>query len=421
MSRSRLLFALLTFLAIGLLGRTLDANADCAADATIAETKRHFTRAQELERAGKQREALAAYVAAQDYTCEANPVELPAAQRAAALALPLAQTAERQKDFDTAHRLYEDGGHYAASDRALIALVRAKQDDPSVYSRAREIFAYRASPAFQSNNKVRLGVTGAYAIEPSILAEIDALPAAAAERAFKAEAAAFNEQYLREYVELIQTRPEDTTDQAAVQRYGAQLQAFHQRWPNDPLAASRAALDLAHAWSAATNNRSLADKLAAKRRERLEQRVLTLTRSFQRAPEFLDAAIDYQMSVPIEDDAKQARVTSIRNQAAQLGDKAMSQQRLGLAAEYYGVARLDAKAERAREQQREAAMAKMQPSIDAMRKQAEELQKAFSDPQKVQEMQAQARAAQQAMQARQQANAKNNAKQADELEKELGL
>lgn len=49
------------------------------------------------------------------------------------------------------------------------------------------------------------------------------------------------------------------------------------------------------------------------------------------------------------------------------------------------------------------------------------MQKAFSDPQKVKEMQERARAMQQAIQAQQQANAKANAKKADDLEQELGL
>lgn len=397
-----------------------EATADCAG-ASVADTKRRYARAQELERAGKTRDALAAYVAAQEYTCEPNTVEQPSAVRAAALALPLARAAEQAQDFDAAYRLYEDGGHFAASDRALLALARTRQDDPSVYTRAREILEYRASPAFQSNNEVRLGVTGAYTPNPQHLADIQAMPAAGAERAFKAEAAAFNERYLREYVELIQRRPEDQTDTAALQAYGASLQAFQQRWPNDPLEASRKALSLAHAWSAATNDRALGEKIAAKRRERLEQRVVTITRSFPRAPELLEAALDYQMSMHIDAAAKQSRAAAIRNQAGALGDEALAQKRFGLAADFYGVARLEAKAEQAREQQRQVAMAKMQPTIDEMREQAEALQKAFSDPRQVQELQEQARRMQQQIQAQQQANAKSSAKRADELESELGL
>jgi hypothetical protein len=47
--------------------------------------------------------------------------------------------------------------------------------------------------------------------------------------------------------------------------------------------------------------------------------------------------------------------------------------------------------------------------------------RSFSDPQKVKEMQEQARALQKRMQEQQQTNAKSNAKKADDLEKELGL
>ena len=108
-------------------------------------------------------------------------------------------------------------------------------------------------------------------------------------------------------------------------------------------------------------------------------------------------------------------------QAAKLGDEASAKQRFGLAADYYGVAREEQKAQAARDKQQKLAMARMQPSIDQMQKQAEQMRAQFSDPQKVKEMQEQARAMQKQLQARQQANAKPNAGKADDLEKELGL
>ena len=49
------------------------------------------------------------------------------------------------------------------------------------------------------------------------------------------------------------------------------------------------------------------------------------------------------------------------------------------------------------------------------------MQKAFSDPQKIKEMQEQARQMQKAMQAQQQTNAKRSAASADDLERDLGL
>jgi hypothetical protein len=199
---------------------TFEANADCAG-ASVKEVKQSYATAQQLDRAGKLREALGAYVAAQEYTCESNPIAGPAAQRAAQIALPLGQEAEKRKDFDAAFQIYQDGGHYAAADRALMALVRSKPDDPSAFSRAREALQYHGSAAFQSNNKVQLGVTGAYKSDPKNLEDVLRMPPVGAERALKAEMAAWNEQYLRELTDQVQARPEDMTDMAAVQRYSA--------------------------------------------------------------------------------------------------------------------------------------------------------------------------------------------------------
>ena len=66
-------------------------------------------------------------------------------------------------------------------------------------------------------------------------------------------------------------------------------------------------------------------------------------------------------------------------------------------------------------------MTKMQPSIDAAQRHAEELKKEYSDPAKVQAMREQAEAMRKSMQQQQQSNAKSNAKRADDLESELGL
>jgi hypothetical protein len=258
--------------------------ADCVG-ASTSTVKTNFAKAQELERAGNSEAALHAYVAAQEYTCDGpNPVELQAAQRAAALALPLAQAAEAAKDYERAYQLYDKGGHYAAADRSMLALVRSRPDEPELYTRARDFFSYRSLPAFQANNKVPLRATGAYSPNPQHLAEVQTMPSNGAERALKTEAAAFNEQYLREYVELVQSRPDELADQAAAQRYVSAAQAFHKRWANDPLKASRDALALAQRWSAVTNDEAVSQRIFAKARERAEQRVVTITRSFSRAP-----------------------------------------------------------------------------------------------------------------------------------------
>lgn len=407
-------------LVAGGFGIALQAHADCAG-ASVTDVKRRYANAQQLDRAGKMREALGAYAAAQEYTCEANPVASAAAQRGAEIALPLGQAAEKNNDHEAAFVIYEDGGLYAASDRALMALVRANPDKPGVFTRAREVLEYRGSEAFQSNNKLQLGITGAYKSDPKNLDEVRRMPTVGVERAFSAEMKAWNEQYLRELADQIQTRPEDVTDMAAVQRFTATQTAFAQKWPNDLLKESRDALSLATAWSYAANDAALTKKVETLRMQRLEMRVNTLTKSFHRAPSLLDAAIDYQMMQAIDDAAKEGKRKAIRQQAAQLGDQAQAQRRYLLATDYYRVADLDDKASAAQELAQQAAMSKMQPSIDQMRKQAEDMQKAYSDPAKVKAMQQQALEAQKAIKAQQQANAKSSGKSADELEKELGL
>src|SRR5688572_22514342 len=96
--------------AAGALSVTLQAQADCAG-ASVQDVKRRYANAQQLDKAGKLREALGAYAAATEYTCEANPVAAPAAKRAAEIALPLGQDAEKKKDYELAFVLYGDGGH----------------------------------------------------------------------------------------------------------------------------------------------------------------------------------------------------------------------------------------------------------------------------------------------------------------------
>ncbi|HKE94414.1 MAG TPA: hypothetical protein VKB34_08935, partial [Povalibacter sp.] len=360
---SRISVALVAILCLGAAGDVL---ADCAADSTVQQTQQRFANGQKLERAGDVAGAFHAYVAAQDYTCDPNPVEGPAAQRAAALALPLGAAAEKSRDFEEAFDIYEAGGQYAAADRALMSWVRANPDDPGAFSKAREALDYRSLPAFAANNKVRLAVTGAYKLDPQNVAEILAMPAKGAERAFQKEAAAFNEDFLRGYMQQIQSRPEDLTDVDALQTWAGGFQAFLQKWSrtgdDNLMKSSLAALDLVHSWSVAATDRALSEKLAAQRNVRLEQRATVLVNSYAAAPRLLDAAISYRSAVHTENEtARQATIAAIRSQAAQLGDAASSRQRYSLALDYYEVAGQRDKAEAVQEKVRKLAMARMQP------------------------------------------------------------
>jgi hypothetical protein len=410
--------ALLALTTLCFLGQA--AHADCAGP-NLQDKKRAYERAQALDKEGKHEEALHAYKAAQGYACEPhNPYEAEAAKRAAPIGLQLGSAAEERGEFKKAYELYEAGGHYAAADRALVAYARQNPDSPSVFSEVLTVLEHHALPAHLANNSAAVAVTGPYKPDPALVAEVQAMPAKGAERAFQKEAAAFNEQYLREYVQLIQSQPSDPTDFAAMQAAAATHQRFAQKWRQDPLKQSRDALSLVHSWSVATRDDSLRNKLDAQRKERAEQRAAVLTQKYSGAPKLLEAAMDYYYAAA-DHEAAQATVAKVKAQAERLGDEANAKDRHALAAEYYSVAGNDAKAQAARDAQQRLAMAKMQPSIDAAQQQAEAMKKQFEDPAKVQAMREQAEAMRRSLQQQQQQNAKSAAQRADELESELGL
>lgn len=394
--------------------------ADCAG-ASVSEVKRAYGQAQSLDKQGQHEAALAAYVQAQEYTCEKNPVELDAAKRAAQIALPLAAAAEQRREFERAFRLYDDGGHFAKADIALMAHLRAAPDNPRAFESARSHFDNRALPSFQSNNAVRLSVTGAHRPSPALVAELLTFPAKGIERALQQEAAAFNEQYLRELVQLTQSQPSDLTDFTAVQSATAAHQAFAQKWPNDPIKQSQTWLRTLQQWSTVTRDPELVNTAERNYAQRIEHHINLLTQRYNGAPKLLESAVDYVHMLNLEHAPTQARVAKIKSQARKLADDASAKQRFALAADYYNVSGDDAKAQAARDRMQQAAMTKMQPSIDQMQRQAELLRAQYSDPEKIREMQAQAEAMRQNLQ-QQQATAKaKNAKSADELEDELGL
>lgn len=398
----------------------LPALADCGASNTPAQARKHYQQGQQLEGSGRTREALAAYVAAQEYTCEANPVELDAAKRAAALARPLAAAAEKRGDLALAYELYESGGLFADADRVLLTHVRAKTDDVGLWERARSHFSNRALPAFAANERVRLAVTGAYAANPAALAELQAMPAKRHAAALVREASAFDERYLQQLVASAQQLPNDPTDSAALARLQAQQAELTRRWPQDPLKASRDLLQLARDWA---NRLPEAESTAleVQTRARYEQRADTLASKYAAAPRALEEAMDYHRAATFgERTVLDPRLGKLRKQAAQLGAAAEQAGKLELAAQYYDVAEEDARAAAAREKQRALAMAKLQPQMDAARRDAEALAKQFGDPAALEAMRQQAEAAKAAL-ARQKEQGRKNQAGNDALAKELGL
>jgi len=377
-------------LACSLLVAASSAYADCAADATVADVQRLFAAAQKFEHEGRDDRAFHAYIGAQQYTCEPNPVAKQAAQRAAVLGLELGNAAEKSTAFDRAFATYEEAGLYAAADRALMSLVRTRPDDPSLFERARRTLEERTTAAFTSNNQVRLQVTGKYTPDPRMLFEVSKMPSVGVQRALAKESMVLNDAYLSDYVRLVQARPNDPTDLGSVQAAANLQQLFVHKWPGDLLKESRQAIDLARSWANVTTDPAERRQLQSQYRQRIDQRVTQLTRSYNGAPALLETATDYLNAATFDDKERESRIAGIKSQAARLGDSASAQQRFVLAADYYDVAGQGDKADAARERMQQLAMARMQPSIDQMRQQAEQLRAAYSDPAKIAALRAQA-------------------------------
>jgi hypothetical protein len=408
-------------LVVGTLLLAGNVHADCAGD-TLADKKRNYERALAFERAGNKEAALRGYRAAEGYACEPNnPYEDDAAKHAAPLGLELGAAAEKKGDLRAAFQAYEDGGHYAMADRVFMQITRAGRDEPNSYQSALEHYRNREG-AFASNNAAALRAVPGYKLDPNYMAEVLAMPAKGIERALERERTAWNEQYLREYVQLIQSRPDNVLDGDAMRRFTASQQAFAQKWRDaEPTTASRRALESLKMWGMTGNDENLHKSAQARFQQLIEQRATTLRTAFHRAPKLLEEAMDYYGMVNGDPAQLEGELRAIRSQALQLADQANAAGRYMLASEYYSVAGEDAKAEAARAKQQQMAMQKMQPSIDEARKQAEELQKQFSDPGQVGAMRQQAEAARKSLQQQQQAAKKQNRQSADELEKELGL
>jgi hypothetical protein len=409
-----------------LLGTLLSAGtafADCPGP-FVRDMKRAYENAKTAEGQGKKEDALFFYHGAQGSVCENNnPYEADAAKRAAPLGLELGAAAEKRGDFDKARQLYEAGGHFAAADRAFMRAIRPNALEPRAYASGKDHFHRRSETWFNQNNAAALRVTGAYKPDPELIAEVDAMPAKGIDHALRKEAASFNEDYLRDFVQLTQAQPDDPTDANALQRMLSAQQAFSQKWKNaaGSLDTSQEALQTLRSWSITVEDKKLAADVAAKVAQISEQHATALKQKYFGAPQLLQDAIDYYYLPASDNSTVEPKAAAVRALALKLGGEADAKDRYVLAASYYSVADADAKAEAVRERGRQVAMKKMQPQIDQMRKQADAIQKEYGDPAKVAEVQKQAEATRKAMQQQQQGAKANNRKGAEDLEKELGL
>lgn len=426
-----------------------NALADCPVYAEMQETKAAFHKAVAAEKAGRLKEALALYVRAGERGAwcsgEAdgdNVNVMAAAQRAAAIALPLAKAAEQKGNLREALDLYEQGAYLGPADRVRLAIARANADDVGVVEHALDVARKRES--YASSIPAGIAAAGPYKQDAALVAELKSMPMKGAERALTREATAFNEQYLNDFVQLVQARPEPKGDIQSLMQNAASAasvdapeRVFLQKWPNDLLEQSRAALAKADEWArigsatGAYHDAAVRTTIETCTRERARQRAATLARVYNGAPELLEAAkAYYKLGYAREgahSDADAARadaereraIDQVNAQASTLGDGAERRGRFTLAIGYYGVAGADAKKRAVEERQRQTMLTQAEPDIAAARALAATL----SDPAVVAAMKQQAQAARAAAAAaqKQKPSDKDSAKSASDLERELGL
>ncbi len=343
--------------------------ADCVEDLTVADARAAFTRAQAAESGGDRRAAVRGYRAAQGYTCDPNPVAADAAKRAAPLALELGKAAEqagRLTGDDSAYGWYEAGGHFAQADRVLWQAVQAKRDDTSLYDLAQKHFSDRSEQWFQSNNKLRIGITGAYGVDPKIAVELAQMPAANVERALANEARLFDENYARELVQLVQSQRDAGIDFVVGMQAQQAQQAFRTKWKVDPMQASREALQQASEWAKRSGDKASSLQAGVDKRGR-ERGELLLTK-YAGAPQLLEDAIAYFGRVDAND-----RIAAVHKAATAQGDAAQKRSQLALAAEFFQLAGDDKRAETLRAQLETETNAKVARQYGATQAQVEQL------------------------------------------------
>lgn len=399
--------------------------ADCPGP-FLHEMQATYTKARAAESQGRQEAALYGYSNVRGDVCEGkNPYEADSVKRAAAIGLALGTAAEKKGDWKNAFDLYNAGGHYARADQALMVLTRADADNTRTFGTARGHFDERLNESFASNNASVIRVTGAYRPDAKFLAELTAMANKGYERAAQREATAFNEQFLREFVQYVQSRPDDLLAPGSMQQFTSSTEAFAKKWKNmDPLEQSQEELETMRRWGSVSGDSRLEQQAEAAFNQRADQHSQVIAAKYAGSPGLLKHSIDYVHMLRGDEAKRESRIAALKAQAGRLGDEAAAKKRLQLASEYYSVAGNSEKAEAMRDQQQKLAMQKMQPSIDQAQRQADEMRKQFGDPEKVKEMQAQAEAIRKRMQAQQAQRASGkeaNQKRADDLEKELGL
>lgn len=400
--------------------------ADCVADLSVTDAKKAYQEGTTLETQGQFWEAINKYDAAQGYVCEngGNPVAKQALSKAIALGSKQGKLEEQKgnlfKDGKAAgaFQYYEKGAQFAAADKVLIAALKKAPTNIQLSAFAQEHFKIRAQDYFKANNKMAIDAVGGYELDPSFDPYVVSLPPTNIERLLDSYQTLLPETYLQALAKLEQKndaiKPGDMMGAMSVQQANTQ---FQQQWKTDRIEDIRKAFDEAHNWTQQIRDYKDADVLRAKIDQARLAHADRLAKSYSGTVTLLESALEFYRQQD-----KEVQIKALEQKARSFADQAMATAQYQRASNLYNLIGDYEKEEQAR--------TKLDAQREQLAKDAEmgsaaqiaEMQKMYSDPQKILELQKQAQEMQKQMEAQQkQGKTAEYQKETDELEDELGL
>ena len=400
--------------------------ADCVEDISVADAQQAYQQGIALEAKAQFWDAINQYEIAQGYVCEkgGNPVAKQALSKAIALGSKQGKIEEQKGNLYKsgkpagAFQWYEKGAQFSAADKTLIAALKKTPTDLQLSAFAQQHFKVRGQDYFTANNKMAIAMTGEYKLDPSFDPYVVSLPPTNIERLLNSYTTLLPDAYLQEFAKLEQQRdaikPGDMTGAMNLQQASRQ---FQQQWKTDRIDDIENALDEAHSWTQQIRDYKEAEKWIA----RIDQARLThadrISKSYSGTAKLLENALAFYRQLD-----KQSQINALEKTARDNADKAMAAAQYQRAMNFY-----DLIGDYDKEQQ---ARAQLEAQNDQLAKDAEmgsaaqlaEMQKVYSDPEKIQQLQKQAQDMQKQMEEqRKKSSSDEYQKETDALEDELGL
>ncbi len=400
--------------------------ADCVADLSVADARQAYQEGTNLEAQGKFWDAINKYDLAQGYVCEegGNPVAKQALGKAITLGSRQGKQEEQKGNFFKdgkmagAFQWYEKGAQFAAADKVLIAALKKSPANIQWSAFAQEHFKVRAQDYFKANNKMAIDMAGGYTLDPSFDPYVTSLPPANIKRLLNSYQTLLPDAYLQAFAALGQQKdaikPGDIASAMSLQQASTR---FQQQWKTDRIEGIRKAFDEAHSWTQQIRDYKEADALRANIDQARLAHADRIMESYASTAKLLESALEFYRQLD-----KEVKINSVEQQARSYGDQAMAAGQYQRASDFFSLI-----GDYEKEQQ---ARTRLEQQADQLAKDAQvgsaaqiaEMQKTYSDPQKIQALQKQAQEMQKQLEAQQEkGKSAEYQKETDDLEAELGL